>query len=491
SLGWNRGGDSTPGGADREVIMPPPPSASGATDSRAYPPPPARTFDVEGRILGKKNVSADFVRLAILEAGATSSTAVHVPRDEGAILTPPDLPFLHVDAVVRFRGPVVVEEEGKDPPYLNATRCDLVRCAPSVMFVKEVLALPNYASYAAALGAADEGELRALVEGSTSRKAAANGVVEKLTGKRAKEPPRYRAGRVRRSDLEVLARKEAEGRGNNCGDGGDSDDDGAPAAAWELRPPRRSLLTRECEPEKDAMANLPEGTADKPSAHGKLTRSEYLLMKKSRQAMWFVERIRRLLSERGYGADGRPARFLDVGGGRGDLAVRIALSFPESRVVVVDSNESSVLAGHGYATKCGVDDRIEFLCTNFSEYVENYDGSDAVDFVVALHACGDLSDMALSFAESNRCDFVVCPCCYPKRYLAPFAPPWHVLCGGEEEIDSLTRMAELDDHREVSRRAMIVVNSMRRSAFSRQTVGLEEFDSEISKRNIALVGVGC
>ena len=62
----------------------------------------------------------------------------------------------------------------------------------------------------------------------------------------------------------------------------------------------------------------------------------------------------------------------------------------------------------------------------------------------------------------------------------------------------MSRLVELDDHREVSRRAMVVVNSMRRSAFVEQmeqndnnVVKLEEFDDKISKRNIALVRVSC
>jgi len=70
------------------------------------------------------------------------------------------------------------------------------------------------------------------------------------------------------------------------------------------------------------------------------------------------------------------------------------------------------------------------------------------------------------------------------------------------EVHTLSRLVELDDHRDVSRRAMLVINSMRQSAFTQVDdtdmksrrkgkkidVNLEEFDSKISKRNIALVG---
>lgn len=60
----------------------------------------------------------------------------------------------------------------------------------------------------------------------------------------------------------------------------------------------------------------------------------------------------------------------------------------------------------------------------------------------------------------------------------------------DAERDSLTRLVELDDRRSVSRRAMVVINSMRRSMFvgAGNDVKLEEFDHRISGRNIALVG---
>ena len=133
-----------------------------------------------------------------------------------------------------------------------------------------------------------------------------------------------------------------------------------------------------------------------------------------------------------------------------------------------------LLVGGNYAAKCdNIQGRIEFCCMDFSEYIKEYDAAAAsgdtvdggdVDFVVALHACGDLSDLALSFASSNQWNFVICPCCYPKQYFAPFVPHWHGMCK-ENEIDSLSRLVELDDHREVSRRAMLVINFMRQVCF--------------------------
>ena len=82
-------------------------------------------------------------------------------------------------------------------------------------------------------------------------------------------------------------------------------------------------------------ANLPEGGSDLVSTHGKLTRKEYLDTKKNIQTQWFVERIRHF-----HNKDKQPLTFLDVGGGRGDLAVHVANSYPNAYLIVVDCNES-------------------------------------------------------------------------------------------------------------------------------------------------------
>ena len=432
-------------------------------------PATSPSFDFSGAILRKKNVSAEHLKVAIQEDGQEKSTTVYLPRRGERVCAPADFDFLQRGAVVRVRG------SRNAAGFSHVVHCQLVRCAPNVKLIKEILGGENHHQFAAVLGM-DEEELRRLVE-HAPRKQAVHRVVEALTGLPAKAPPRYRPGRVRPADLAVLERKEAEGRRE--GSAPELCDD-----AWRLcRPRRPDDGAAPIEPRRESVVNLPAGAGDSISAHHTLTRAEYLETKKNHQAAWFVSRLRRF--------EGRPTRFLDVGGGRGDLAVQIAAHFPSARVVVVDRNERSVAAGREYAAECGVDDRIEFCCLDFAEYAEDYEAGrrgGRVDCVVALHACGDLSDLALAFAAARGCDFIVCPCCYPKRYLAPFVPPWRCLCAAGE-ADTLTRLVELDDHRELSRRAMLVVNSMRRAAFGERCVELEEFDSKISGRNMALVGL--
>ncbi|KAL7534689.1 hypothetical protein ACHAXR_006759, partial [Thalassiosira sp. AJA248-18] len=399
-------------------------------------------FEFTGKILRKKNISTDYLKLAILEDGNDRSTNVYIPRMEPAICTPTDFHYLYIDAIIHVQGCINIESVTES--YHHVTQCNLIKCAPNIKMIKEILALPNYLSFASTLGM-DKDEFQSMVEGNRT-KVVVHSIIEKITGGPTKAPPRYRPCRIKRSDMEILEHKEAEGQDELN-------------HSWRLRQPCQSLddtiysfhdKKESVGKTESVVKNLPEGADDVVSAHHKMTRLEYLEKKKNNQTIWFVERIRQLPK--------LPTRILDVGGGRGDLAVHIAIHFPEVQVIVVDSNERSVLAGRDYAAKVNVHDRIEFCCMNFSDYMEEYEaagdagGNGVVDFVVALHACGDLSDMALSFAASNDCNFIICPCCYPKRYLAPFVPHWHHFCK-EKEIDSLSRLVELDDHREVSRRA--------------------------------------
>lgn len=447
-------------------------------------------FAVEGTIVRKRKVGPSCTRLALQEDCKSVTTTVFIPRRnceiDLALLSPAGFNFLYLGCVVRCEG-TGSDEDG----HRNVTRCTLIKSAGNVKLIKDVLSLDNYLSFAPSFDMTGD-ELRALKEGS-KEKAAVHSIIERVTGKSAKVPVKYRPARVRRRDMEILERMEARGANSSSSSGECSDDGGTPRP-WSMCVPCHQLsdvLTFEPrqQPSSEPIRNLPDGLPEQTiSNHGKLTRGEYLDGKKDRQAEWFVARLKRF--------DPPPRRIVDVGGGRGDLAVAVASSLPSVEVVVVDCNGSSVEAGRDYARIRGVADRIEFLTMTFGEYLALYNSAGnprGVDFVMALHACGDLSDQALSFAEDNKLRFVVCPCCYCKRYLRPFRPAWRGLCG-EDEADALTRLVELDDHRDVSIRAMTVVNSMRKGAFRQggrgggNGVKLEVFDGRMSRRNFVLVG---
>jgi hypothetical protein len=227
---------------------------------------------------------------------------------------------------------------------------------------------------------------------------------------------------------------------------------------------------------------------------------------------------------------------LDIGGGRGDLAVHIAQSFPHVHVTVVDANVRSLLQGQRFAESFGpgVAERIRFVCTRVTEEMdfskegilasslaptaEDSTGNvnaaqhlSAVDFVVALHACGGLSDLALRCAVQNKCKFLVCPCCYLKTpFVLPVAPRQTNARSEEdasrdgafsasdaqqlnaEDRQTLLRLAE-SDNRTVSLRASHVINSARMHALQSMlpphqpsTLRLHLFAEEFSLRNMVL-----
>ena len=410
-------------------------------------------FVLRGKILRKKKVIPNLLRLNIQCDGDEHTTPIHVPLDKSDEICN-GFNMFYLEATIEVSGYLAKDDVTNE--YLKIVdACKLVTCSPNVKMIKDMLSiLPNITSHASCFNMSSD-DLEVLLQ--KPQKTTLHEILSNLNGV-GKAPPRKRLARLRYPDMQILQCKEVGNSG------------------WKLcQPCNTSFLL---EPRRQPIANVPEGAQDSISHHHKLTRGQYLEEKKNNQTFWFVERLKQFKKQ--------PRCFLDVGGGRGDLAVALALAFEDARVIAVDCNKSSIDAGKLYSRQRGVDNRIDFVEMNFSRYVEEYKAEEhGIDCIVALHACGDLSDMALSLAKSINCDFIICPCCYTKRYLAPFIPYWHQYCS-EEEVDSLTRLVELDDHREVSRRAMVVINSIRRNAFG-EDVRLEEFDFKISRRNIVIV----
>jgi Methyltransferase domain len=191
-------------------------------------------------------------------------------------------------------------------------------------------------------------------------------------------------------------------------------------------------------------------------------RIDYIRHKKNPQISWFVQRIYELYN----GNWDQPLNILDVGGGRGDLSRVLAEYFTAARITIVDVNESSLIAGR---ESCGdFLNRMAFVHQDFACFpIQKF------DLVVALHACGGLSDRALQYAEASQAAFVVCPCCYTKR---------NPRC-------VVHRLAELmDGPPEIPRRAQHIINSNRLRTIEYCFTSLEEYDISFSKRNMVLVG---
>jgi SAM-dependent methyltransferase len=305
--------------------------------------------------------------------------------------------------------------------------------------------------------------------------------------------------------------------------------------------------------------HVPGGNGQTQSARGHMSRGEYMHGRKIPQACWLASRLEMMIP--GLSEMSRPPtvassksfalHILDVGGGRGDLALSLAARFPSAVVTVVDSNASSLAAGETAAAARGLGSRMSFVCQDFADFAASHEPaaspgegrSDAannaavansfgpVRCLVALHCCGGLSDRALAFAAQVACPFLVVPCCFNKWPIAPF-PPWksqyfgHVRlqhleaqCGAEEAsrgssqqsdadestepfIDEATeqlavmeRLAE-SDARAVSFKAMSVINALRLRATKHALdgndeqlqLGIEAFPKDFSLRNMVLVG---
>ena len=211
---------------------------------------------------------------------------------------------------------------------------------------------------------------------------------------------------------------------------------------------------------------------EQKSSRGSLTRYEYYIQKKIPQIQYMIQRIVRLFScsykSTSESNDTIHLReqssttytILDVGGGRGDLSILLAYTLAVLRsqpstihsykirvpdhfhITVVDRNQASLHIGEQYAkyifhTLLDLDYRT-FLTFQCCDFIENYisktilpatptpnkplSAQPTFDLVMALHACGDLTDAALHFAThvcyqrsaNRRPSFLLCPCCYNK-----------------------------------------------------------------------------
>uniref|UniRef100_A0A7S1YSU2 Methyltransferase domain-containing protein n=1 Tax=Ditylum brightwellii TaxID=49249 RepID=A0A7S1YSU2_9STRA len=155
---------------------------------------------------------------------------------------------------------------------------------------------------------------------------------------------------------------------------------------------------------------------------------------KKPQLEWMIQQISTVVkSHPDYGK--RTIQILDVGGGKGHLANVIAESLGDSvSVHVVDISSRTIKNGMMRSKRkslnnvqYSVNDAsiVDFTTTTTTTTSGSTEGDgngimdvsdDAVvkgiDVVVALHACGTLSDVALGHAVMNDAAFVICPCCF-------------------------------------------------------------------------------
>ena len=304
----------------------------------------------------------------------------------------------------------------------------------------------------------DKEELEVLLLQSEEHPAAARAqavlVSRRLSGKTAGWT-RERRPRIRHEDRDLLDSYESR------------------AARWPLKSvgpgPRLDLGIA------DPALNLPN-SEDK-------RRRRYIEERKRPQIEWLIEQIRNLERERG----GAFRSILDIGGGRGDLALAMAHCFPEARVRVLDANAGSLLAGEARAAEAELKN-VTFTVQDVESATAGEWAAES-DLIVGLHACGGLSDALLRLALGPRASFLICTCCFagnghlcrPGQW--PFEPA--------EEKAVLCRLAESID-RDIATPAQHAVNAGRLQAAVVQApelrAGVLAFPREFSPRNLVLRG---
>lgn len=526
--------------------------------------PPYTYAEIEGEIVRKKK-RYDWLVISIKKNDQEPSVDVFMSRNKSPVIDElgrslraysassewGDL--LYLEAVVCLKGFIrrarlihaVVDakrgEEEKNGEFL-VDEVTVVRCAPNPVpirivlesisrqdgrFPPSILLMPSESDQADQHEhqmSAQEEATRILSLKQRQQRLQIARIVRKLQGQKVLEKdPRYRLPRIKQRDLELLDHMEGIGKSEQ--------------SSWKLEHPVQPAKLVDDEQTEQSISlplnlpkvdngvnNLRKAAYEIVSNNGSLTRVEYLKTKKHPQIQFMTSRVQALLKNR---KERGVTHILDVGGGRGDLATALAITFPKSLITLVDLNESSLQAAREYAGQLGLQDRMYFVHADFSVFAKDPDtfyetsaGSGQqqppppINVVVALHACGDLSDLALAFAQRLSCPFVVCPCCYTKRYITNgFYPAWWRHLRNQREVDDVSmkidskrvknatddrprtakelgRLAEIQELHDLRKRSMTIINSMRLHSIPTESycVVLEEYDGSSSGRNHVLVG---
>lgn len=198
----------------------------------------------------------------------------------------------------------------------------------------------------------------------------------------------------------------------------------------------------------------------------------------------------------------RKLKVIDIGGGRGLLSNLLAETFGSDmvEVQVVDISRSATYNGMMRARRRGLQNI-------------KYDALDAtkldvtgVDVVVALHACGALSDVALGHAVCQGAGFVICPCCFLSNPQLRVSTPSDKNSSVEEwlkveheEYRQLKQLAELQGDINTASIAMHTICGLRamaadklwdssRWSTAQLHTNIKTFPVGFSTRNLCLVG---
>jgi hypothetical protein len=227
---------------------------------------------------------------------------------------------------------------------------------------------------------------------------------------------------------------------------------------------------------------------------------------KKPQLKFMIDQIGAVLrSHPAYGQ--RTLKVVDIGGGKGLLSNLLAEIFGNDfvEVQVVDISTSATNNGMMKAKRRGLKNI-------------RYDALDATkldirgaDVVVALHACGALSDVALGHAVCQGAGFVVCPCCFlsnphlrvtapsPNEGVSDLVTVEEWLGVDPAQYVQLRQLAEVQGDINIASEAMHAICGLRSMAVSRLwrddgspraelNVTIKKFPIGFSTRNFCMVG---
>ena len=215
-------------------------------------------------------------------------------------------------------------------------------------------------------------------------------------------------------------------------------------------------------------------------------------IKKKPQLEWMGRQIKSVL-ESHPDFRKRVLTIIDIGGGKGALANYLGRDAYLSKYVkvhVVDICEGAVMNGEKKAKRFDLPVNFQFADASNSDLLDAVDG----DVVVALHACGHLSDIALAHAIHRRAGFVIVPCCFNSnphltipvsgssssnsKQPSTTVPDW--LGIPSSDWSALKLLAEVQDDIPLASEAIGIICAVRAEAAKKKILLM----NDISKENI-------
>jgi len=218
--------------------------------------------------------------------------------------------------------------------------------------------------------------------------------------------------------------------------------------------------------------------------------------KKEPQLIWMAQQVKEaVVSHPAYGT-GRPLRVLDVGGGKGYLANHLAKVLGDAiSIQVIDVAQGAIKNGAMRSKRLQLP--VDYTVGDASK------ASFQVDLVVALHACGALTDVAMGHATDNGAAFVICPCCFKSNPLLKVSsykggqrrrmPVDQWLAVDPSRYDLLKLTAEVQGDISLANEAIHSICALRAAAIEARSesclkVSIKSFPVAFSSRNFCLVG---